>query len=103
MQLLSICQERSVAVQLIKTAARGPWATTKKNRTTWYQPLENQKDIDRAVHYGMSQGNVFLNTTGDLTVLHKFLKAASCYHTRPSDKAMQTMLNSQSMSSIFGL
>ena len=101
--LLALCGERSVAVQLIKTIARGPWATTKRYRTTWYQPLEEQEDIDRGVHYGMSQGNVFLNTAGDLTLLPKFLDAASRYETRPSDEAMEAMLNTQKMTSIFGL
>ena len=101
--LLSLCSERQVAVQLIKTIARGPWATTPKYRTTWYQPLEDQKDIDRGVHYGMSQGSVFLNTCGDLNLLPKFLDAATRFQGRPSDEAMETMLTTQSMTSIFGL
>ena len=92
-----------VAVQLIKTIARGPWATQPRLRTTWYQPLEDQDDIDRGVHYGMSQGNVFLNTPGDLTLLSKFLDAVTRYQDRPSDKEMEAMLKRQSMSSIFGL
>jgi aryl-alcohol dehydrogenase-like predicted oxidoreductase len=102
-ELLSLCSERKVAVQLIKTIARGPWATTPKYRNTWYQPLEEQEDIDRGVHYGMSQGNVFLNTAGDLTLLPKFLDAATRYESPPSDETMEAMLNTQSMTSIFGL
>jgi aryl-alcohol dehydrogenase-like predicted oxidoreductase len=101
--LLALCEERSVAVQLIKTIARGPWATTPKYRTTWYQPLEEQEDINRGVHFGMSQGNVFLNTVGDLTLLPKFLDAATRHQDRPSDSDMETMLDTQSMTSIFGL
>ena len=101
--LLALCAEREVAVQLIKTIARGPWATTPQYRTTWYQPLEEQEDIDRGVHYGISQGNVFLNTCGDLTLLPKFLDAASRYESRPSDESMEAMLSTQSMTSIFGL
>lgn len=101
--LLSLCSERQVAVQLIKTIARGPWATTPRYRTTWYQPLEDQEDIDQGVHYGMSKEHVFLNTCGDLTLLPKFLDAATRYQIRPSDEAMEAMLNTQSMTSIFGL
>lgn len=101
--LLSQCEKRQVAVQLIKTIARGPWATTPKYRTTWYQPLEEQEDINRGVHYGMGQGSVFLNTAGDLTLLPKFLEAATRYQGSPSNETMEAMLNTQSMTSIFGL
>ena len=101
--LLALCKERKVAVQLIKTIARGPWATQPHLRTTWYQPLEDQDDIDRGVHYGLSQGNVFLNTVGDLTLLPKFLDAVTRYRDRPTDKEMEAMLERQAMSSIFGL
>lgn len=102
-QLLNLCEERQVAVQLIKTIARGPWATTPKYRTTWYQPLEEQEDIDRGVHYGLSQGRVFLNTAGDLTLLPKFLDAATRYAGAPTDDEMRAMLDTQTMTSIFGL
>ncbi|MCB1122131.1 MAG: aldo/keto reductase [Verrucomicrobiae bacterium] len=102
-QLLNLCEERQVAVQLIKTIARGPWATTPKYRTTWYQPLEEQEDIDRGVHFGLSQGSVFLNTAGDLTLLPKFLDAATRYAGAPTDDEMRAMLDTQTMTSIFGL
>src|SRR5499426_4521100 len=38
--VLQICRERNTAVQVIKSIARGPWATTERTHTTWYQPLE---------------------------------------------------------------
>ena len=31
----AFCEERDVAVQTIKSIARGPWATTEPNRNTW--------------------------------------------------------------------
>src|SRR5882762_5038460 len=36
-EVLTICRERNVAVQIIKSIARGPWATTDRTHTTWYQ------------------------------------------------------------------
>src|SRR5207245_615712 len=67
--VLRICGERNTAVQVIKSIARGPWATTDRTHTTWYQPLEGQADIDRAVHWALGVPRVFLNTVGDLTLL----------------------------------
>jgi aryl-alcohol dehydrogenase-like predicted oxidoreductase len=102
-EVLAICRERRVAVQVIKSIARGPWATTGRTHTTWYQPLEAQEDIDRAVHWIMGIPDVFINTAGDLTLLPRVLDAASRYMARPADEAMAAMLESQRMTSLFGL
>jgi aryl-alcohol dehydrogenase-like predicted oxidoreductase len=102
-ELLTICRERNVAVQVIKSIARGPWATTSRTHTTWYQPLEAQADIDRAVHWALGVPGVHLNTVGDLTLLPRVLDAASRFEKRPSDDEMATMLTSTHMTSLFGL
>jgi aryl-alcohol dehydrogenase-like predicted oxidoreductase len=102
-ELLAICRERRVAVQVIKSIARGPWATTERTHTTWYQPLEAQEDIDRAVHWALDLPDVFLNTAGDLGLLPRVLDAASRFTHRPPDEEMGTMLASTRMTSLFGL
>ena len=101
--ILAICRERQVAVQVIKSVARGPWATTERSHTTWYQPLEQPGDIDRAVHWLLDLPDVFLNTPGDLTLLPRVLDAASRFTRRPPDEEMGTMLASTRMTSLFGL
>jgi aryl-alcohol dehydrogenase-like predicted oxidoreductase len=60
-EVVRICQERNVAVQTIKSIARGPWAITPQNRNPWYQPLEEQADIDKAVHWVLGYPGIFLN------------------------------------------
>jgi aryl-alcohol dehydrogenase-like predicted oxidoreductase len=102
-ELLALCRERNVAVQIIKSIARGPWATADRTHTTWYQPLESQADIDRAVHWVLGVPGVFLNTVGDLRLLPRVLEAASRVEPRPPDPEMATMLASTRMSSLFGL
>ena len=102
-EVLGICRERGVAVQVIKSIARGPWATTDRTRTTWYQPLEEQADIDRAVHWALGVPGVFLNTVGDLTLMPKVLDAASRFERRPSDGDMAAMVDGAKVTSLFGL
>jgi aryl-alcohol dehydrogenase-like predicted oxidoreductase len=102
-EVLTICRERNVAVQVIKSIARGPWATTERTHTTWYQPLEAQEDIDRAVHWAMGVPGVFLNTAGDLSLLPKVLDAASRFGQPPPDETMAAMLDGARMTSLFGL
>ena len=101
--LLALCRERRVAVQVIKSIARGPWATTDKNHTTWYQPLEDAADIDRAVHFALGLPDIFINTVGDLALLPKVLDAARRFARRPADDEMAVMVGAARMTSLFGL
>jgi aryl-alcohol dehydrogenase-like predicted oxidoreductase len=102
-EVLAICRQRNVAVQIIKSIARGPWATADRTHTTWYQPLEAQADIDRAVHWVLALPDVFINTVGDLTLLPRVLEAASRVGRRPADEEMAAMLGATRMTSLFGL
>ena len=102
-EVLGVCRERNVAVQVIKSIARGPWATAARTHTTWYQPLEEQADIDRAVHWALGLPGVFLNTVGDLTLLPRVLDAASRFERRPPDDEMAAMLDAMRLTSLFGL
>jgi len=103
-EVAGTCRQRGVAVQIIKTLARGPWATTERTHTTWYQPLEAQADIDRAIHWTMGLlQDAFINTAGDLTLLPKILDAASRYQRQPPDQEMEEMVSNASVTSLFGL
>ena len=102
-EVLTTCRERNVAVQIIKSIARGPWATSDRTHTTWYQPLEAQEDIDRAVHWILGLPDIFINTAGDLALLPKILDAANRFERRPADEEMEAMLGATRMTSLFGL
>ena len=102
-EVVRICRERNVAVQVIKSLARGPWGITPQNRNTWYQPLEEQADIDLAVHWVMSYPDVFLSTVGDIDLLAKVLDAASRFSKRPAIEEMDEMMKKNKMSSPFGI
>jgi predicted aldo/keto reductase-like oxidoreductase len=101
-EVLATCREHNVAVQIIKSIARGPWATTDRTHTTWYQPLEAQEDIDRAVHWILGLPGIFMNAAGALA-LPRVLDAASRFERRPPDAEMEAMLGSTRMTSLFGL
>lgn len=88
-RLLALCQERNVAVQTIKSIARRPWWGRAQTRSTWYEPLEEQADIDRAVHWVLGRPGVFLNTVGDISLLPRVLDAANRVAPRPSDAEMR--------------
>jgi aryl-alcohol dehydrogenase-like predicted oxidoreductase len=99
--LLKVCQERNVAVQTIKGIARRRWEDRPRTRTTWYEPLEEQADVDLAVHWILGRPGIFLNTVGDIHVLSKVLNAASRFEKQPSDEEMQALVARQEMKPMF--
>jgi aryl-alcohol dehydrogenase-like predicted oxidoreductase len=99
--LMALCQARNVAVQTIKGVTRRPWGDKPKTRQTWYEPLEEQAAIDRAVHWVLGRSGIFLNTVGDMAVLPKVLDAASRFQAAPSEAEMQADLASQQMAPLF--
>src|ERR1700730_2762409 len=62
--LQATCQEDNRAVQTIKSIAYRPWSGRPRSATTWYQPLENQADIDQAVHWALGRPGIFLASSG---------------------------------------
>jgi predicted aldo/keto reductase-like oxidoreductase len=99
--LLATCRERNVAVQIIKSVAIGPWGEKPHTRTTWYETLEDQADLDRAVWFVLGVPGVFLNTAGDVNLLPKVLNAASRYELVPTAIEMEKMAARQEMTPLF--
>ena len=102
-EVLVICRERDVAVQLIKTIARGPWATPSARTPRGISRWSGRRTIERALHWAMAVPGAFLNTAGDLSLLPTVLEAAGRYAGRPSDAEMGAMLGAERMTSLFGL
>lgn len=100
-QLNSYCREHSIAVQTIKSAARGLWGDKPRNHTTWYEPLNNEDAVNKSVQWVMGKTDAFLITTGDLQVLPKFLAAAAGFQKSPSDEDMEAMVTQQGMQALF--
>jgi len=99
--LVAACAERGTAVQTIKSIALRPWAGRTHTRTTWYQPLEDQGDIDLAVWWVLGRPGVFLNTVGDVDLLPRVLDAAERFEKRPDDTAMRALIERSKSEPLF--
>ena len=99
--LRDTCIERGVAIQTIKSLARGPLGDLPKRKDVWYDPIEEQQSIDRAVAYVLGQPDIFLNTTGDVTLLPRVLDAASRYTQPPTDEMMAELAREEGMTPLF--
>jgi len=99
--LVGICAERGVAVQTIKSIALGPWMGRDHTRATWYEPLEEQRDIDLAVWWVLGHPAVFLNTVGDVDLLPRVLDAAARFERRPGDPEITGLLERSRLEPLF--
>jgi aryl-alcohol dehydrogenase-like predicted oxidoreductase len=99
--LVATCQQRNVAVQTIKSIAYRPWMGRQHTRAVWYEPLEDQQDIDRAVHWVLKRQGLFLNTAGDIHLLPRVLDAASRFQAGTPDEEMQAMVARLAMEPLF--
>jgi aryl-alcohol dehydrogenase-like predicted oxidoreductase len=99
--LMAICAERDVAVQTIKSIARRPWGDAERSYTTWYEPMDDQVDIDPAVHWVLNRPGIFLNTVSDIGLLAKVLNAAERFEPAPSRQPLEEALAKLELEPLF--
>jgi aryl-alcohol dehydrogenase-like predicted oxidoreductase len=99
--LAETCDQRQVAVQTIKSLALRPWLGRPHRRSTWYEPLEAQEDVDTAVWWALGRPGIFLNSLGDVDLLPKVLDAASRFERRPDEAEMKNLMERAHLEPIF--
>jgi aryl-alcohol dehydrogenase-like predicted oxidoreductase len=83
------CRSRGVALQTIKSLARGRWADEKEPHFSWYAPIRDPEAVSRAVRWVLSRPGAFLNTSSDATLLTATIDAARHLGAPPSEQEME--------------
>jgi aryl-alcohol dehydrogenase-like predicted oxidoreductase len=100
--LAEVCRRRNIAIQTIKSIARRPWHRRERTyHTYFYEPLDSQEAVDRAVHWVLGDPNVFLISAGDMSVLPRILEAANRFERRPTDAEMSVLVEKYELAPIF--
>jgi aryl-alcohol dehydrogenase-like predicted oxidoreductase len=90
-RLLAVCRERGVAVQTIKSIARRRWPEgAAPTHSTWYEPLTDPAEIERAVHFALARPGVFVNSASDLRLLAPVIRAAESFGSGRAASAAAT-------------
>jgi aryl-alcohol dehydrogenase-like predicted oxidoreductase len=104
-ELAALCEQRGVAMQTIKSIARRRWREgVEPSRTTWYEPLEDQDDIDAAVGWALSRPGIFVNSASDLVLLRRMISAAERWagdEARAEPTAIETVAREREMAPLF--
>ena len=99
--LMELCKQRSVAVQTIKALAKDEVGDAVNPFATWYLPLTDPVSIARAVGWVFKNPEVFLNSTGDISLLPTLLEKASENLPAPTDEEMEALVAEQGMKPLF--
>ena len=99
--LITLCSERGVAMQTIKSAARRRWQNGDGPKFSWYEPLRDKDALRRAVHFVLSRPGLFLNTSSDATILRAILDAAGEAPKAPSRAEMEADVGRYAMQPLF--
>jgi len=92
-RVLTLCREKNVAVQCIKTLQRRPYGDGPHTHATWYQPFDEPQAVQMAVHWALAIPGIFINTVGDIHVLPLMLEAAANPKPAPSDDEMRELMS----------
>ncbi len=111
-ELASVCREREIAVQTIKSITKAAWPDADRETgsngdreqhfaATWYEPLRSPEAIETAVSWVLGREGVFLNTVGDIHLLPNVLDAAERFAGRPTDQQMEQLEAAFDMAPLF--
>ena len=85
--VLKIAKERDIGTIVMKALAKGPWPpdladlpSEKRPFSTWYEPFDDQADIDKCIWFALSQGVTTVASAGDIRLVPKIIDAAERYH-----------------------
>jgi len=100
-RVVAYCKEQEIAVQTIKSIAKGLWKDENRAHSTWYEPLKDEEAITKAVHYVLGISGIFLNTIGDIDLLPKVLSAAANFQAPPPDDEFNRLVQEQGIQPLF--
>ena len=92
-ELVATCKSKDVGTMIIKTITKAPWGERPHTATTWYEPFDQQDEIQKAVNFALSYDVTGLCTAGDTRILPLMLKACENF-TRLSSAQREEMIES---------
>jgi hypothetical protein len=96
------CSENNIAVQAIKTLAKGPKQENSDNQfSTWYEPLSDPEDIQTAIHWALGNDQIFINTAADIHLLPFILQAFKTYSNKISNEEMKEFVSDRNITPLF--
>jgi hypothetical protein len=74
--ILEVTQKKDVGIIGIKAIAKRPWEAAMRMYRTWYEPFDEQMEIDKSLWYALSQGITTTAMPADLYLWPLVIDAA---------------------------
>jgi hypothetical protein len=96
------CRTHQIAVQTIKSIAKGPVHEGERPRDVWYEPLEDQDAIDAAVWWVLAHPELFINMVGDIDLMPRVVDAAERFSGEaPTSERMEELARRTGQTPLF--
>ncbi len=101
-RLLTMCGERDVGVQIIKSIAKQPWGDREKTYNPWYEPFDTQEKISQGVRFVLTQPHVTaIPSVGDTGLMPLVLQAAENFSPMTEEEQSALIEEVKSLELIF--
>ena len=99
--VLSLTNERNLGVIAMKSVARGPWPTEQRTHNSWYQPFRNQREVDEALWFTLSQGVTTAATSSDQRIARMMIDAAKRYMPMKKSEQQDLLTKASELKPLF--
>jgi aryl-alcohol dehydrogenase-like predicted oxidoreductase len=99
--LLEVARQRNAGTIAIKAIAKRPWDVGMRMYKTWYEPFDEQAEIDKSLWYTLSQGVSTAVLPGDLRLWPMVIDAAERFKTMEPGEQEQVIQKARQYSPIF--
>lgn len=99
--LLDQAKQKDVGMIGIKAITKRPWQSPAHNYSTWYEPFDEQTNIDKSLWYALSQGITTAPMAGDASLWPMLLDAAERFHQMDTEEQAAAVAEVRRYQSIF--
>lgn len=99
--LLKTCVKKEIGVMAIKSITKAPWIERPKGSSTWYEPFTTPDDIQRAVHFTLSQPVTAIITASDPHLLSAMISACETYLPMPAEQQAILLAEAENYTPLF--
>ena len=99
--LLKVAAERDVGTMVIKAWVRRPWGDRTPGYDTWYEPFDEQAEIDKSLWYALSQGITTAPMASDVSLWPMIINAAERFQLMNAEEQAAVVSEVRRYESIF--
>lgn len=99
--VLSLAKKRNIGVIAMKSVAKEPWSSNRRNYNTWYQPFDTQREVDEALWFTLSQYVTTVASSSDIKIAKMMINAAERYTLMKENEQEELLLTASTYTPLF--